>query len=58
MTMGLTALDFVVLIAIVLAIAFAAAWACSAKLRNWVERPKYRFLADVQGYDEGIAARK
>lgn len=58
MTMALTAFDFVVLLAIVLAIAFTAAWACSAKLRNWIERPKYRFLADVEGYDAGVAARK
>ena len=58
MTMGLTALDFVVLSAILLAIAFTAAWACSAKLRNWIERPKYRFLVDVEGYDEGVAPRK
>lgn len=58
MTVGLTAFDFVVLIAIGLAIAFTAAWACSAKLRTWIEQPKYRFLANVEGYDERVAPRK
>lgn len=58
MTMGLTGLDFVVLIAVVMAIAFTAAWACSPKLRDWIERPKHRFLEDVGGYDKGVAAPK
>ena len=58
MTTGFTAFDLIVLIAIVLAIAFTMAWACSASLRNWIEQPKYRFLADVEGYDNGVVARK
>lgn len=33
------------------ALAFVAAWAASPDLRAWIERPKYRFLESVQGYD-------
>jgi hypothetical protein len=50
----MTAMDFIVLIAVVFALAFLAAWIFSPTLRAWVERPKYRFLADVESYDRVI----
>ena len=48
----LTMLDAIVLLAVVFAVVFLAAWLISPRLRAWIERPKYRFLADVQSYDE------
>ena len=45
-------LDTIVLLAVVFAVVFLAAWLISPRLRAWIERPKYRFLADVQSYDE------
>jgi hypothetical protein len=45
------AMDLIVLIAVGFAVLFLAAWACSPNLREWIERPKYRFLADVEQYD-------
>jgi hypothetical protein len=47
-------MDFIVMIAVVFALVFVAAWASSPTLRAWIERPKYRFLADVEGYDQMI----
>jgi hypothetical protein len=49
--MALTAMDLIVLIAVGFAVLFLAAWACSPNLREWIERPKFRFLADVERYD-------
>jgi hypothetical protein len=45
-------MDLIVLIAVVFALVFVAAWASSPTLRAWIERPKYRFLADVEAYDQ------
>lgn len=42
----------VVLLAVLFAVVFLAAWLISPRLRVWIERPKYRFLADVQSYDQ------
>jgi len=47
-------MDFIVLIAVLFVLVFVAAWACSPTLRAWIERPKYRFLADVESYDRVI----
>jgi hypothetical protein len=47
-------MDLVVLIAVVFALVFFAAWAFSPTLRAWIERPKYRFLADVDAYDQAV----
>lgn len=47
----MTGMDLIVFIAVGFAILFSVAWACSPKLRVWIERPKYRFLAEVQEYD-------
>jgi len=51
-------MDLVVMTAVIFALIFFAAWVVSPGLRAWIERPKYRFLADVEGYDEGLAHRK
>ena len=50
----MTAMDGIVLIAIVFALVFLAARISSPTLRAWIERPKYRFLADVESYDRVI----
>jgi len=47
-------MDAIVLLAVAFAMAFAGAWAMSPSLRKWIERPKYRFLADTQSYDQGV----
>jgi hypothetical protein len=48
------AMDLIVSIAVVFALVFVAAWTSSPTLRAWIERPKYRFLADVEGYDRAV----
>lgn len=44
-------MDLVVAIAVVFAFVFFVAWAISPNLRVWIERPKYRFLAETERYD-------
>jgi hypothetical protein len=44
-------MDGIVLLAVAFALVFFAAWLISPKLRVWIERPKYRFLADVERAD-------
>ena len=51
-------MDAIVLLAVVFAVVFLAAWLISPSLRVWIERPKYRFLADVQSYDETRRQRR
>jgi hypothetical protein len=48
----LTAMDFIVGLALLFTLVFLAAWLISPRLRTWVERPKYRFQADVRAYDQ------
>ena len=43
--------DIIVLSAIVFAAGVFAAWLARPDLRAWIERPKYRFQANVQDYD-------
>ena len=43
--------DVIVLSAIAFAVAFFVAWLARPDLRAWIERPKYRFQANVQTYD-------
>jgi hypothetical protein len=52
--MPMTSMDWIVLIAVLFALLFLAAWLASANLRAWIERPKYRFLADVENYDREV----
>ena len=47
-----TAMDFIVGLALLFTLVFLAAWLISPRLRAWVERPKYRFQADVRAYDQ------
>ncbi len=47
-----TAMDVIVGLALLFTLAFLAAWLLSPRLRAWVERPKYRFQADVRAYDQ------
>jgi hypothetical protein len=44
-------MDFIVLAVLIFVVVFLAAWLSSPALRKWIERPKYRFLADVEDYD-------
>ena len=44
-------MDWIVLIALLFTVVFFAAWALSPKLRIWIEKPKYRFLANVEEHD-------
>ena len=48
----LTAMDVIVGLAVLLSLVFSVAWFLSQRLRVWVERPKYRFQADVRTYDQ------
>jgi len=52
MPMPMSLMDLIVLLAGAFAVVFLAAWIVSRRLRLWIERPKYRFLADVQSYDQ------
>ena len=45
-------IDVIVFSSIVFAIVFLAVWLVVPDLRAWIERPKYRFQANVQSYDK------
>ena len=49
-------MDAIVLTAIVCAAAFIVAWLLRPNLRAWIERPKYRFQANVRSYDQAQSA--
>lgn len=48
----LTAMDLIVGLSILFALAFLVAWIVSPGLRAWVERPKHRFQENVRRYDK------
>ena len=48
----MTMMDAIVLLAVAFGLVFLGAWLVSPRLRIWIERPKHRFLADVQSYDQ------
>lgn len=55
-------MDAIVLLAFVFVIVFSVAWLRSPRLRAWIERPKYRFqanlhAADSQRYDQSNVNR-
>lgn len=54
---AMTAMDWIVLIAVLLTVLFLVAWISSPTLRAWIERPKHRFLADVEDYDREVRNR-
>ena len=43
--------NIVVFSAIGFAVVFFVAWLIRPDLRAWIERPKYKFQANVQSYD-------
>jgi hypothetical protein len=45
-------IDAIVLLAIVGGAVFVIAWLLRPDLRAWIERPKYRFQANVRSYDQ------
>jgi hypothetical protein len=47
-----TAMDFIVGLALLFALVFLVAWLFSPRLRAWVEHPKFRFQANVRAYDQ------
>jgi hypothetical protein len=49
-------MDAIVLTAIVCAAVFIVAWLLRPDLRAWIERPKYRFQANVRSYDQAQCA--
>jgi hypothetical protein len=53
----LPAMDIIVGLASLFTVLFFAAWLLSPRLRAWVERPKYRFQANVRSYDETQAVK-
>ena len=44
--------DLIVVSSILFAVVFFAFWLVRPDLRAWIERPKYRFLSNVQSYDQ------
>jgi len=48
---SLGAMDVLVFGACAFAALFTVAWSVSPKLREWIERPKYRFQESVQRFD-------
>ena len=49
-------MDAIVLTAIACAAVFIVAWLLRPDLRAWIERPKYRFQANVRSYDQAQSA--
>lgn len=49
-------MDAIVLTALVCAAVFIVAWLLRPDLRAWIERPKYRFQANVRSYDQAQSA--
>ena len=49
-------MDAIVLTAVVCAAVFVVAWLLRPDLRAWIERPKYRFQANVRSYDQAQSA--
>ena len=45
-------IDAIVAATIACAAVFVAAWLLRPDLRAWIERPKYRFQANVRSYDQ------
>lgn len=49
-------MDAIVFSSVLFAILFFGAWLVFPNLRAWIERPKYRFQANVQSYDQAQKA--
>jgi hypothetical protein len=50
--------DLIVFASIAFIALFFVAWVMRPDLRAWIEKPKYRFQANVQSYDETQKAAK
>jgi hypothetical protein len=50
--------DAIVFSTIIFAAVFTAVWLINPNVRAWVERPKYRFQANVQSYDRAQAEER
>ncbi len=48
MTHTIGAMDVAVFTAMAFALLFTIAWAVSPRLREWIERPKYRFQENLK----------
>ena len=48
--------DLIVFSSIVFIVLFFIAWAVRPDLRAWIEKPKYRFQANVRRYDQAQKA--
>lgn len=44
--------DLIVFSSVVFIVVFFVAWAVRPDLRAWIEKPKYRFQANVRKYDQ------
>ena len=50
-------IDLIVLVAMLAAAVFTVAWFFRPGLRAWIERPKYRFQANVRTYDQELRTK-
>jgi hypothetical protein len=50
--------DIIVFSSLLFGVAFFLAWLVSPRLRQWIEKPKYGFQANVQNYDRMQRSRK
>jgi len=48
------AMDVIVVAVLLFTVIFFIAWLVSPALRTWIERPKYRFLSNVEDYDHTL----
>jgi hypothetical protein len=48
--------DLIVFSSIVFIVVFFVVWAVRPDLRAWIEKPKYRFQANVRKYDQAQKA--
>jgi hypothetical protein len=51
------AMDVIVLAVLVFTVVFVIAWLVSPALRAWIERPKYRFMRNVEAHDRQLNQR-
>lgn len=48
--------NLIVFLSILFALVFLVFWLVRPDLRAWIERPKYRFQANVRSYDQAQSA--
>jgi hypothetical protein len=54
MAHSLGAMDVIVLAVAIFTVVFVIAWLVSPALRTWIERPKYRFMENVEAHDRKL----